>query len=78
MVEQQRQRVEQEMTKMINEIDRTFLRKMQVREVRKYCFSYLMEFLIRVTCICALRGVATVRICRWSRCSSAWSVVRRR
>ncbi|XP_022909820.1 protein FAM136A-like [Onthophagus taurus] len=29
MVEQQRQRVEQEMTKMVNEIDRDFLRKMQ-------------------------------------------------
>lgn len=30
MVEQQRQRVEQEMTKMINEIDKSYLRKMQV------------------------------------------------
>ncbi|KAL1501881.1 hypothetical protein ABEB36_007122 [Hypothenemus hampei] len=29
MVEQQRQRIEQEMTKMINELDLQFLRKMQ-------------------------------------------------
>lgn len=30
MVEQQRQRIEQEMTKMINELDLQYLRKMQV------------------------------------------------
>lgn len=30
MVEQQRQRIEQEMTKMINELDIDYLRKMQV------------------------------------------------
>lgn len=30
MVDQQRQRVEQEMTKMINELDKSYLRKMQV------------------------------------------------
>lgn len=31
-IEQQRQRVEQEMTKMVDELDKTFLRKMQVWE----------------------------------------------
>ncbi|GLV39751.1 uncharacterized protein CBL_08183 [Carabus blaptoides fortunei] len=31
MVEEQRQRVEQEMTKMIDELDRSYLRKMQVK-----------------------------------------------
>lgn len=30
MVEQQRQRVEQEMTKLVDDIDKQFLRKMQV------------------------------------------------
>lgn len=30
MVEEQRQRVEQEMTKLINELDMQYLRKMQV------------------------------------------------
>lgn len=29
-IEQQRQRVEQEMTKMVDNLDKTFLRKMQV------------------------------------------------
>lgn len=31
MVEQQRQRVEQEMTKLVDDIDKQFLRKMQVK-----------------------------------------------
>lgn len=30
MVEEQRQRIEQEMTKMVNELDLLYLRKMQV------------------------------------------------
>lgn len=30
MIEQQKQRVEQEITKMIDDMDKTFLRKMQV------------------------------------------------
>lgn len=29
-IEQQRQRVEQEMTKMVDDLDKSFLRKMQV------------------------------------------------
>jgi hypothetical protein len=31
MIEKQRQRVEQEMTKFVDEVDRSFLRKMQVK-----------------------------------------------
>lgn len=31
MVEQQRQRVEQEMTKFVDDIDKQYLRKMQVK-----------------------------------------------
>lgn len=31
MVEEQRQRIEQEMTKMINDLDKQYLRKMQVK-----------------------------------------------
>lgn len=31
MVEQQRHRVEQEMTKMVNDIDKEYLRRMQVK-----------------------------------------------
>lgn len=31
-IEQQRQRVEQEMTKMVDELDKSFLRKMQVNK----------------------------------------------
>lgn len=30
-IEQQRQRVEQEMTKMVDDLDKSFLRKMQVK-----------------------------------------------
>lgn len=30
MIEQQKQRIEQEMTKLVDDVDRSFLRKMQV------------------------------------------------
>lgn len=48
MVEQQRQRVEQEMTKLVDDIDKQYLRKMQVnlkRNKNSYstlqsCFSW--------------------------------------
>lgn len=46
MVDQQRRRVEQEMTKLVDEIDRNYLRKMQVKlpktlnlRLPKTCFS---------------------------------------
>lgn len=32
-IEQQRQRVEQEMTKNVDDLDRSFLRKMQVNKI---------------------------------------------
>lgn len=32
MIDQQRQRVEQEMTKMVDDMDKSFLRKMQVNK----------------------------------------------
>lgn len=32
-IEQQRQRVEQEMTKNVDDLDRSFLRKMQVHKI---------------------------------------------
>lgn len=31
MIEQQRQRIEQEMTRMVDDLDRHYLRKMQVK-----------------------------------------------
>lgn len=33
MIDQQRQRVEQEMTKMVDDMDKSFLRKMQVNNI---------------------------------------------
>lgn len=39
MVEQQRQRVEQEITKLVDDIDKQFLRKMQV----SYLFQYYIN-----------------------------------
>lgn len=41
MVEQQRQRIEQEMTKMINELDLEYLRKMQVIS-SEFPFNYFI------------------------------------
>jgi hypothetical protein len=58
MVEQQRQRIEQEMTKMVNELDLEYLRKMQVLFINKYskkCF----QIIYRQRCIGVLPGAAT-------------------
>lgn len=47
MVEQQRQRIEQEMTKMINELDHEHLRKLQVNLTKIY--QQLVQFFNSVT-----------------------------
>ena len=52
MVEEQRRRVEENMTKMVEEIDKSYLRKMQVHSVRRIvisgytaaaCFTYTVQ-----------------------------------
>lgn len=43
-IEQQRQRVEQEMTKNVDDLDRSFLRKMQVN--KKFIVKFIFEVMI--------------------------------
>lgn len=40
MIDQQRQRVEQEMTKMVDDMDKSFLRKMQVNNIGYVIFFF--------------------------------------
>lgn len=47
-IEQQRQRVEQEMTKNVDDLDRSFLRKMQVNEPIPVVQSYLRLWFCRL------------------------------
>lgn len=44
MVEQQRQRVEHEMTKLVDDIDKQYLRKMQVGYICTKCLYTLRNF----------------------------------
>lgn len=65
MVDQQRQRVEQEMTKMINDIDRTYLRKMQVKTfifVHTLWIKYIIKIICRAICIDVRQNVVTIQI----------------
>lgn len=42
MIDQQRQRVEQEMTKMVDDMDKSFLRKMQVNNIQRLCHIFFL------------------------------------
>lgn len=44
-IEQQRQRVEQEMTKNVDDLDRSFLRKMQVDKLLQ-CYKIVIEVMV--------------------------------
>lgn len=48
MIDQQRQRVEQEMTKMVDDMDKSFLRKMQVNYKFREVMSYGSFFFLNV------------------------------
>lgn len=43
MIDQQRQRVEQEMTKMVDDMDKSFLRKMQVNNTERLCHLFFHQ-----------------------------------
>lgn len=50
MIDQQRQRVEQEMTKMVDDMDKSFLRKMQVnKNLKGYVINNFFLFNVGTT-----------------------------
>lgn len=91
-IDQQRQRVEQEMTRMVDDLDRSVLRKMQVNfDIRHFFFiaelflmvvaSFFLSHMItidinRVTCIYVRQNAVMIKMQAWIRYKVALNDVR--
>lgn len=78
MIQAQRQRVESAVTELIDDMDKTHLRKMQVSRAmstrvqsRANVILDFIPFIDRQKCICARQNVARTALQAWTACSVA-------
>lgn len=78
MINAQRQRVEQEMTSLVDNLDKSHLRKMQVNSIHavRSQISYEIFIFDRVKCISARQSAVTTRDLRWRLCKTVSHAVR--
>lgn len=84
MIQAQRQRVESAVTELIDDMDKTHLRKMQVNRPnlckntsRPNVIFDFIPFIDRQKCICARQNVARTAHQAWTACSVASIVAQR-
>jgi hypothetical protein len=77
MINAQRQRIEQEMTGLVDNLDRSYLRKMQVSSSSRLMALTILNLFhdFRHKCIIVLQSAALTKVHRWNQFNAAWKTV---